>query len=166
MNSFIETNSSRCGEADTVSISELRQNLSPEKFEKAFKAFLKQADANAISKKSDGLETPFGIENRMYDGANLHLHYGQGAASKTPYMNWWVLSIYYVVDTQMVYLGIEKERRYPYLEKLNPPRYKELGNKKESVAIFYSRPKDAIDYPALYEKFITTAEEIIRLGME
>lgn len=145
--------------------SELRQNVTPEKFEATFKVFLEQAEKNAVSGKSHGGRTPYGFEkNTYFDGANFVYHYGQGAASKTPYVNWWVLSIYYVVDKGSIVMGIE-ERRYPHLNKMKPLRYKQIGNKNEDVAVFYETSRDSIDYATLYDRFISVAEEVMALGM-
>ena len=145
--------------------SELRQNITPEKFEAAFKVFLEQAEKNAVSGKSHGGRTPYGFDNNTYfDEADFVTHYGQGAASKTPYINWWVLSIYYVVDKGSIVMGIE-ERRYPHLERMKPIRFKQIGNKRENVAVFYETLRDRIDYATLHLKFITIAEEIMRLGL-
>ena len=146
-------------------VSELRQNVTPEKFEAAFTVFLEQAEKNAISGKSHGGRTPYGFEkNTYFDGANFVYHYGQGAASKTPYINWWVLSVYYIVEKGSIVMGIE-EKRYPHLNQMKPLRYKQIGNKRENVAVFYETLKDRIDYAVLYERFIS-AEEIMALGLK
>lgn len=144
--------------------SELRQNVTFEKFKAAFEAFLEQAERNALSKKAHGGKKPVGFENTRFDGAEFHTHFGQGGASKAPYLNWWALSIYYIVEAQSIVMGIEKNR-YPHLDKLEFSRYKNVPGK-EDVAVFYASPKDSIDYAAMYDKFITTAEEIMALGLE
>lgn len=145
--------------------SELRSNVTPEKFETTFTAFLEQAERNAVSKKSNGGRTPYGFTDKTcFDGATLSTHYGQGAASKTPYINWWVLSIYYVIDTNSIVMGIEKNR-YPHLSKMKPLSFKQIGYKKEKVAVFFETSKNHIDYSALYERFISVAEEIMMLGL-
>ena len=126
-------------------ISELRKNVTAEKFRIAYSAFMEQADKNSVSRKGQGSRTPFGFEgNREFDGANLSQHFGQGAASSTPYINWWVVSIYYLPDTGKIIMGIEEDR-YPYLGKMNPDRYTYIGNKATRVAVFYSASKkDAV----------------------
>ena len=100
--------------------SELGRNVTLDKFKTAYRMFMEQAEKNAISKKSEGKRFPYGFsDNYKFDGAGFLQHFGQGAASKTPYMNWWVVSIYYIVDSGAVIMGIE-ENRYPYLNKMKP----------------------------------------------
>ena len=144
--------------------SELSKNVSAEKFELIFKYFMRQADENAISKKSNGGKKSKYLDNCYFDGANFYTQYGQGAATKTPHINWWVLSIYYLPDTGEITMGIE-EFRYRHLNKMNPIAHKFVGNKKERVAVFYETMKDTIDYNELYEVFIDVSEEIMRLGI-
>ena len=146
-------------------ISELRKNVTAEKFRIAYSAFMEQADKNSVSRKGQGSRTPFGFEgNREFDGANLSQHFGQGAASSTPYINWWVVSIYYLPDTGKIIMGIEEDR-YPYLGKMNPDRYTYIGNKATRVAVFYSASKKDVDFFDLYGKFIDVAEEVMELGL-
>lgn len=148
--------------------SELSQVFTKEKFESAFKAFLIQADENYVTKKSFGGRTPYGFSERPnLDGAEIVIHYGQGAASKTPYLNWWVVSIYYLPDSGNIIMGIE-EKRYPYLNKMDikPERFERIGAKKEDVAVFYATTKDGINYIDLYNKFMDVCEEVIRLGLK
>lgn len=84
--------------------SELSQIFDIRAFENTFSAFLAQADKNAETKKSEGGQTPFGFNKKpKFDGADLSTHYGQGAASKTPYLNWRVVSIYYLTDSEYFY---------------------------------------------------------------
>ena len=80
--------------------SELRRVITAERFEMAYKLFMEQADKNAISKKSNGEKLPFGVTKedddriKEIDGwgrFGVAQHYGQGAASKTPYLNWFVV---------------------------------------------------------------------------
>lgn len=146
--------------------SELSRSVTFERFKTAFEAFLEQADKNAATRKANGGKKPFGFTEYSFDGANFTLHFGQGTASATPYMNWWVLSIYYVVDEQNIVMGIE-ETRYPHLNKMESGiiKYRKIGNKKEQVAVFYESKKSDVHYGELYEKFITAAEEIIKLGV-
>lgn len=61
-------------------------------------------------------------------------------------------------------MGIE-EKRYPHLCKMKPLGFKQIGNKKETVAVFYETLKDRVDYSELYERFISVAEEIMTLGL-
>lgn len=147
--------------------SELSQILDIRTFEKTFSSFLAQADKNAETKKSSGGQTPVGFNKKpMCDGADLSTHYGQGAASKTPYLNWWVVSIYYLTESGNIIMGIEEDR-YPHLKEMNvkPIRYSKLGNKKVDVAVFYSTTKQAINYEELHASFIEVSEEVMRLGL-
>lgn len=147
--------------------SELRQIIDRKTFEYTFSAFVEQADKNVETKKSSGGQTPFGFDKKpKCDGADVSTHYGQGAASKTPYLNWWVVSIYYLTDSGNIVLGIEEDR-YPHLKEMhiNPVRYSGIGNKKVDVAIFYTTTKDNINYDELYKSFIEVSEEVIRLGL-
>lgn len=146
--------------------SELRKNVTASIFEKAFRAFLQQAKKNAVSKKSQGSQIPYGFSGKAtFDGADFHQHFGQGNASKTPYMNWWAVSIYYLVDTGRILLGIEKER-YPHLSKMEPKKIVPFANKKTNVAVFYETAEDELDYNQLYLHFIDTAEEMMELGLK
>lgn len=94
-------------------MSELQEVLSFEKFELAFKSFMNQAESNAISGKSRGSKSPLGIVatkasdssgKLLVDGAHLGVQYGQGAASRSPYFNWGVVSIYYLVSEKRICL--------------------------------------------------------------
>ena len=143
--------------------SELSKNVTFERFKKALIEFMNQADKNAVSKKAHGGKKPSGFIDTYFDGADFHTHFGQGAASKAPYLNWWALSIYYIVEDQSIVMGIERNR-YPHLNQLEFSRYKKVPGK-EDVAVFYTAPKEQINYAALYEKFISIAEEIMRLGL-
>ena len=105
---------------------------------------------------------PFKSGKNALDGADFTQHFGQGAASKTPYMNWHVVSVYYVVETGRIVIGIEKER-YKQLDRMHPIRFEHLGNRKTEVAIFYETVKDKIVYKVLYEKFIGISEEVMAL---
>lgn len=144
--------------------SKLRQGVSAEKFELIFKEFIRQADENAKTGKSFGGKKPKYLSNYYFDGAELCCHYGQGAASKTPYLNWWSLSIYYIPENGRIIMGIENNR-YPHLNKMKPISHRFVGNKKDKVAVFYEATKDAIDYKELYDNFIDVAEQIMRLGV-
>ena len=144
--------------------SELCKNVSVEIFERIFKDFMRQADDNAKIGKSFGGKKPKYLDNCFLDGADLGYHYGQGAAAKTPYLNWWVLSIYYLPENGKIIMGIEAHR-YPYLNKMKPITYKIIGNKNDKVAVFYETTKETIDYEELYNYFIDVAEQIMRLGV-
>ncbi len=153
--------------------SELRRVITAERFEMAYKLFMEQADKNAISKKSNGEKLPYGVTKedddriKEIDGwrrFGVAQHYGQGAASKTPYLNWFVVSIYYLPDTGNIVMGIERNR-YPKLNQMKPIRFAQLGNKKTDVAVFYESSKNDIDFGALYEEFIKISEEVMKLGI-
>lgn len=146
-------------------MSEIRQKFDISAFENAFEAFLEQADKNAISKKAEGGQVPFGFNEKINcDGANIATHYGQGGASTTPFLNWGVVSIYYTPENGNIDLGIESDR-FPSMTqmKIEPLQYSQIGNKKVDVAIFYSTSKTNIDFKMLYDKFLNVCEEVIRI---
>lgn len=152
------------GTIERKDMSELRRILSPERFEKAFSAFMVQAEKNAISKKSQGSRYPEGFENnKKVDGCNFSQHFGQGAASKTPYLNWHVVSIYYLVDVSKIIVGIEVDR-YPRINQMKPLRISQMGNRKTGVAVFFETSKANLNYTDLYNRFLATSDEVIRLG--
>lgn len=147
--------------------SELSQVVTAAVFEKAYAAFIDQADKNASSGKAQGSKTPYGFsEKPECDGASFKPQYGQGAASAAPYMNWWVVSIYYLPNSGNIIMGIEEDR-YSHLKEMSikPLRYDRIGNKKVNTAVFYSTNKSSVDYGELHEKFISVCEEVMRLGM-
>ncbi len=147
--------------------SELSRIFDFKAFEGSFSDFIKKADANAISGKGAGGQTPYGFSGKpRCDGADVSTHFGQGGASKTPYLNWWVVSIYYTPDSGNIDLGIE-ESRYPHLKEMQvkPVRSVKLGNKKENTAVFYSTNVSSLDYTTLYDYFLNVCEEVMRLGL-
>jgi hypothetical protein len=150
--------------------SELRRTMTADQFEKAYKIFIEQADKNATTRKSHGEKLPYGITRednermKSIDGGGMSQHYGQGAASYTPYINWHVVSVYYIPVTGQIIIGIEKER-YPHLNKMKPLRYSQIGNKNVDVAVFYETSKDSVDYGELYWKFIEVSEEVMGIGI-
>jgi hypothetical protein len=148
--------------------SELSKVVTAQAFEKAYSAFIEQADKNFISKKAQGSKVPFGFsEKPKCDGEYFNAKYGQGTSSATPYMNWWVVSIYYLPENGNIIIGIEEER-YPHLKemKIKPLRYDIIGNKKINTAVFYSTTKSNINYGELYESFLDVCEEVMKLGMQ
>jgi hypothetical protein len=139
-----------------------------EKFELAYSKFIAQAELNAKTQKSEGSKTPYGFnfapkQNYICGGA-FSQHFGQGAASKTPYISWHVVSIYYVPEHQKVVLGIE-ESRYSHLKEMQPIKTETIGKKDRYIAVFYECPKGAIDYAELYNQFIGVATQVIELGL-
>ena len=148
--------------------SELSKIVNSNAFEKAFKHFIEQANVNAISKRSEGEKVPYGFKEKLScDGAEFGQHYGQGAASLTPYMNWHVVSIYYLPQTEDIFIGIE-ENRYAHINEISikPLRCSRIGNKQINTAIYYSTSKNNIVYSELYDNFIQLCEEVIQLGLE
>jgi len=148
--------------------SELSLLVSAEAFEKAYKCFIEQADKNAVTKKAQGTKIPYGFSRiSECDGSTFKAQYGQGAASKAPYMNWWVVSIYYIPENGEIIIGIE-ENRYRHLKELKtkPICYSQIGNKKVDTAVYYSATKDNVDYNELYKVFIQICEEIKEIGMD
>lgn len=161
---FEATKSNRPPSSGTNHTSELSSVVTQDVFEKAYVRFLEQADKNALSKKSQGQRIPYGIpSNNIIDGGDLSQHFGQGAASNTPYMNWWIVSVYYIVNSGRIVLGIEEHKEYPYLKKMKPIKYEKIGNKKIDVAVFYETDKEHIEYAELYDRFITVSEEVMKL---
>ena len=147
--------------------SELSKVVTINIFEQAYIKFIEQADKNAISRKAQGSKIPYGfLEKPECDGAHFKQQFGQGAPSSTPYMNWWVVSIYYLVDSGNIIMGIEEDR-YPHLKEMQnkPLRYEQIGNKKTNVAVFYAAPKENVSYRELYENFVTICEEVMQLGL-
>ncbi len=156
------------GKINEKHTSELCSALSAERFKKIFIEFMNQADKNFVTGLANGGQTPYGYSKKpRYDGADLCTHYGQGAAGKTPYLNWWVVSIYYLPENENVVLGIE-ENRYPHLKEMQikPLRYSRIGNKKVDMAVFYATTKSKLNYDELYEVFINVSEEVMRLGLK
>lgn len=151
-----------------VHSSELAKMVTLERFEKAFNAFSVQALENSKTHKANGKKVPFGFSKKVdVDGAIFGLHYGQGGATKTPYMNWWVASIYFLPEKGEIVFGIE-ENRYPHLAEMSikATACKKIGNKPEPVAIFYTATKDDLKIDELYEIFLNVCEEIMRVGLK
>ncbi len=148
--------------------SELSRVFDRDTFERTYRSFLEQADANVVSGSGNGGQTPKGFDKKPNcDGADVSTHFGMGNASKTPYLNWWVVSIYYLPDSGNVVMGIEEDR-YPHLKemKIEPLRYTRIGNKKVDTAVFYSSSKSNLNYSELHEKFLCVCEEVMRLGLK
>lgn len=147
--------------------SELSRIVNENSFTLAYSKFMEQAENNVITQKAHGPRVPFGFSKQtiVIDGGDFHQHFGQGTASKTPYMNWWVVSIYYLVESGRILIGIEKDR-YPYVKKMKPLKYERIGNKKVDVAVFYSTSKNTMNASELYDQFIEVAEKVMRLGLK
>ena len=138
--------------------------LKPEDFKEALDNFLKQADENQISKKSNGkkiIETP---------KCKLGAHYGQGNASRAPYLNWCVVSVYYITDENSIVIGIVKnflDAPDHHLSRMNISEIddKLLGasTKDKYVAVYYETSRDLLDYDELYEKFMSICDEVHRV---
>lgn len=162
-----ETNKKQFEHTDPIKVgtSELSRIISYEKFEKAYGSFIEQADKNVMTKKGEGSKIPLGFDGEnVINNWKFSQHFGQGAASRTPYISWFVVSIYYVIENAKIIVGIEKER-YPHLDKMNPIKIEEVGKKDRYVAIFYECNKNNIDYKELYEHFISISEQVINLGV-
>ncbi len=147
--------------------SELSKVLDRDTFERTYRLFLEQADQNVASGSGNGGQTPKGFDKKPNcDGADVSTHYGMGNASKTPYLCWWVVSIYYLPDSGNIVMAIEEDR-YPHLKEMTikPLRYSRIGNKKVDAAVFYSTTKNDINYDELHEQFISVCEEVMRLGL-
>ena len=153
--------------AENSHISELRTIVTQQVFEQVYEKFMEQAEKNALAKKSNGSRTPYGFFSvPKCDGADFLQHFGQGASSVTPYMNWWVVSVYYVVNCRDIMIGIE-EGRYPFFDdmRMKPMRFERVGKRKNRIAVYYSTNKETVNYESLYEGFITICEEVMRLGL-
>lgn len=167
---YLSMEQKRHDERNTLIIkekSELQQVITGELFEKIYEAFITQADENAISGKAHGGQTPmFFSKKPKCDGAEVCTHYGQGSASKTPYLNWWVVSIYYLPEQGNIYVGIEEDR-YAHLSEMQikPREFLQIGNKNSKIATYYSTKKGNIDYSELYSNFIIVCEDVMRLGL-
>jgi len=150
--------------------SELRQRVTAAAFKEAYKAFIAQADENASSGKAKGSQTPYGFpEKPKCDGEHFKCQYGQGTPSAAPYMNWSVVSIYYLPNSEDIIMGIEEDRYSHFKEmSIKPLRYAQIGNKKVRTLVFYSTNKSRVDvdYGELYEKFISVCEEVIQIKQE
>lgn len=99
----------------------------------------------------------------MCDGHLFKAQYGQGAASVTPYMNWWIVSIYYLPTSGKILLGIEEERCVNFLTKIDiePIKYEQIGNKKTNIAVFYESHRNNINYSELYDEFVSVCEAVL-----
>jgi len=125
-----------------------------------------------ISGSSEGTRCPYGITGGtrgwsgklLVAGGSLGQQYGQGRASRTPYFNWHVLSIYYVPALQKIVLGIEEDR-YHSLKQLPPYQIMKIPGRTKKVAAFDEYPKDEINYEKLYLNFVHIAEKIMELGL-
>ena len=139
----------------------LKEELTVESFTKAYTAFIDQAEKNLVTKKANGKRIPEGLSNTFYQGANISQHFGQGAASKTPYLNWGEVSIYYLIDTKDIVIGVELDK-YPELEVLAVPiGYRKIGARKKEMPIFYSSTKETINLVELYDKFLDMIRSIM-----
>ena len=147
---------------------ELYRLVTFEKFQLAYSKVLEQADSNAKTLKSHGPKIPFGFDfasnKNVIDGGAFSQHFGQGAATKTPYISWHVVSVYYVVDKAKIILGIEKDR-YKHIDEMTYIDEQAIGNKNSQVAIFYECPKDGIDYRELYDVFMSVSQRVMELGL-
>lgn len=148
--------------------SQLSKVVTAQKFKEAYTAFIKQADENVESDRAKGKRTPSGFDKKPEcDEADFAVSFGRGRASKTPYMNWHVVSIYYLPDGGDIIIGIEK-KRYAHLKEMQiqPSRYARIGDKDDDIAVFYSGNKNTVNYDELYNNFIDVCEEVMRLGLE
>lgn len=97
------------------------------------------------------------------NGCALGQQFGQGGASGTPYISWYVVSIYYVTAQNRIVLGIETNR-YQHLNKLLPYKQEKITKKKE-VAVFDEYDREKIDFQKLYTNFIALSEKIMKIGL-
>ena len=135
-----------------------------EDFREALDNFLKQADENRITLKSNGkkvIETP---------ECDLGTHYGQGNASRAPYLNKYVVSIYYITAENGIVIGIAKKfLDDPHLHlsqmKISKIEDKLLGTsaKDKSVAVYYETSRELLNYDELYDKFMSLCDEVHRV---
>lgn len=146
--------------------SELSRIITFEKFKKAYSGFIEQADKNVITKKGEGSKIPLGFDGEtIINEWKFSQNFGQGAPSKTPYVSWFVVSIYYITESAKIVVGIEEDR-YPHLVEMNPIKTEAIGKKDRYIAVFYECDKNNIDYEKLYEHFISVSEQVINLGLQ
>ena len=73
--------------AANAKTSDLSKVVTASAFEKAYTAFIEQADENSKTGKSNEKKIPFGFSEKPYcDGADFMAHYGYGRPSATPYV--------------------------------------------------------------------------------
>jgi len=131
-----------------------------DEFAKIFKQFHEQAKANKVNGKSHG--------NRSVDfstGAKLSTRYGQGAASRAPYINFSCVNIYWDTSMDKIRLAIALSNYGYYFEKSVITEYPELDDFQEvqdvilpgvgkGLAIQVQEfPEDAVDLRKLYTSF-------------
>ena len=89
-----------------------------------------------------------------------------GTPSIAPYMNWRVVSIYYLSNNGNVIMGIEEDR-YPCLKEMpiKSLRNDKIGNKKVNTAVFCSATENSVNYSDFYECFMSGCKEVMKLGL-
>ena len=166
-NSILTETKEKTPAAANAHVSELSTVVTWQVFQQAYERFMEQAEKNAITGKSNGSRTPYGFDSvPICDGAKFRQRFGQGAASATPYMNWWVVSVYYIVESRDIMIGIE-EGRYPYLNdmRVKPIRVESVGKRQNRIAVYYSVNKETVNFESLYGVFLALCEEVMRLGL-
>lgn len=130
-------------------------------FQNAIASFIKQATQNQISKTTKGSRRVYEFSN----GARLDNHYGQGAASKAPYINYWWVSVYWdTLDDNIILAAyfttpdISHDLRQQLLVSFsNPPvRYIDIPGKGPVINLFMCKKDE------LYEKIDELYSEFMR----
>ena len=130
-------------------------------FTENFSEFCKQVETNMVSGKSHG--------NRSMEfstGAALDVRYGQGAASRAPYINFACVNIYYDTTTDKIRLAMAWENYGNYYDKSAITEYPELeeftdtqdivlpGASKGLATQVLEFPTNAVNSDRLYDTFI------------
>jgi hypothetical protein len=132
-----------------------------DEFVSKFDGFCKQAETNKVSGKSHG-------DRRMdfSTGAALDVRYGQGAASRAPYINFACVNIYFDTTTDKIRLAMAWGNYGNYYDKSAITEYPELeefadtqdvvlpGVSKGLATQVLEYPTDNVNTDALYEAFV------------
>lgn len=152
-------------------MSTLRSVLPYSTFRYSFEQFMRQAEENVVTNRASGSRLPAGVNPNepgkktcLVNGGYLAQHFGQGAPSRTPYYNWHVLSIYYLVNTGRIIMGIE-DKRYKHIDSITCVRVDSSVIGRKPIHVVYECRKDTLDYEKLYEMFMSTSEEILEHGL-
>ena len=131
-------------------------------FVEKFSEFCKQVETNRVSGKSHG--------NRRMEfstGAALDVRYGQGAASRAPYINFACVNIYYDTTSSKIRLAMAWENYGNYYDKSAITEYPELeeftdtrdivlpGSSKGLATQVLELPTNDVNSDQLYDMFIS-----------
>jgi len=138
-----------------------------DEFKKILELFIQQAKLNKNTGRSNGNH-----QARFNTGAKLYNHFGQGAASKAPYINYWWISIYWNPEMHELVLAVYTDTEDLAGATFFPP--KELSGidatipGKGRVTKLYSCSDDYIenDILELYEKFMEACAAMDKYEIE